>query len=141
LDQIKKIALSNGISCSEMIVLLLKKVMAEISNPESMGKMIKYQDRCNAPKWHVFHVKVREDTYEYWLDLRKLLKMSVSLILANAVKKYLGKPLKINRTDNYRFTNYIIAKEVMDSVIVWKFIWGIPYNLQKLTSFFHSTHY
>ncbi len=140
LDQIKKVALSNGISCSEMIALLLKRIMQEIGNPENLGIMVEYQDRCDPSRWHVFHVQVKEDTYEYWLDLRKLLKMSVSLILARAVKKYLWKPMKIGGNDNYRFTNYMISKETMDSIIIWKFIWGIPYNLQKLTHIVPNSH-
>jgi hypothetical protein len=75
---------------------------------------------------------VREDRYEYWLDLRKLLKMSVSLILAYAVKRFPGKPMNINSTDNYLCKYYIIMKEVIDSVIVWKFICGFPPNLKEL---------
>jgi hypothetical protein len=93
--------------------------------------MVQYQGRRSSPEWRVFHIQVREDMYEYWLDLRKLLKMSVSLILAHAVKKFLCKLMKINSTDNYLCKNYIIIKEIIDSVIVWKFIWGYPPNLEK----------
>ncbi len=93
--------------------------------------MIKYQDRCRSQKSHTFHVYLHDDDYEYWLDLKKLLKMSVSLILAFAVNKYLAKGARINRTDNYRFTNYTVAKEIIENKIIWKFIWGIPPNPRK----------
>jgi hypothetical protein len=132
LEQIARVANSNGISCSEMIALLIQQVTADIANPGRIGRMVQYQGRRSTPEWHVLHVQVREDMYEYWLDLRKLLKMSVSLILAYAVKKFLCKLMKINSTDNYLCKNYIIAKEIIDSVIVWKFIWGYPPNLKKL---------
>jgi hypothetical protein len=137
LEQITSAANSNSISCSEMIALLIQQVTADIAEPVRIGRMVQYQGRRSSQDWHVFHVQVREDMYEYWLDLRKLLKMSVSLILAYAVKKFLCKLMKINSTDNYLCKNYIIIKEVIDSVIVWKFIWGYPPDLGKLVN--HKT--
>jgi hypothetical protein len=127
-DQIVEAAKTHGITSSEMILLLISKIAADIAIPEKIGGLVKYQTRRKPKDWHLFHVQVREDMYEYWLDLRKLLKMSVSLILANAVKKFLNKPLKIKTSDNYLCKNYIIFKEVIDSVIIWKFIWGFPPN-------------
>jgi hypothetical protein len=135
LEQITKVAQSNGVSRSEMIVLLFQKVAGDITDPGRLGKMIKYQNRSAPEDWHVFHVRLREDVYEYWLDLRKLLKMSVSLILAYAVKKYRGKKLRIKSADNYPFKNYIIIKEILDNIIVWKFIWGWPYHLKRLIKY------
>lgn len=131
-DQIISAARLNGVSASEMIIRLIKEAMKDIKNPGRLGKMVQYQKRRPSFEWCTQHVRMPDDVYEYWLDLRKLLKMSVSLILADAVKKYLGKPMKISKGDNYRFTNYMIMKEVIDSVIIWKFIWGIPPNLEQL---------
>ena len=137
LEQIAGAAISKGISCSEMIVLLIQKVTVDIADPGRIGRMVQYQGRRSSHDWRVFHVQIREDMYEYWLDLRKLLKMSVSLILAYAVKRFLSNLYNINRTDNYPCKNYIIVKDVIDSVIVWKFIWGYPPNLEKLIN--HET--
>jgi hypothetical protein len=131
LNQIARAAKLRCISSSEMIVILLNMVMGDINNPGHLGRLVRYQKRRDPKDWHVFHIKIREDVYEYCLDLRKLLKMPVSLILARAVKKYLRKLDKIH-TDNYRFTNYIIIKEVIDSAIVWKFIWGWPPSFEGL---------
>jgi hypothetical protein len=135
LEQIARAAHANKISCSEMIELLLQQVTADIADPGRIGRMVRYQVRCSSQEWRVFHVQVREDAYEYWLDLRKLLKMSVSLILAFAVKKFLCKLMKINSTDNYLCKNYIIIKDIIDSIIVWKFVWGYPPNLEKFINY------
>jgi hypothetical protein len=132
LKQITLTAESRGISRSAIIILLIQKVMADIADPHHIGRLVKYQCRCRPEEWHPFHIQVREDMYEYWQDLRKLCKMSVSLILAYAVQKYLQNMLQKNSTDNYRFNSYLIIKEIFDTVIVWKFIWGIPPNLEKL---------
>jgi hypothetical protein len=135
IDVSKKItfaAQARGISCSEMIAILIKKVMHDISNPGRMGKLVQYQERRRQNEWHTFHLCVREDDYEYFLDLRKLLKMSVSLILAYAVNKFLDKILKMDDTDKNRFRNYIVIRDVIDDIICWKFIWGFPPNIEKL---------
>jgi hypothetical protein len=122
IDKVNMAALSRGISRSEMIVILIKKVMNDISDPVRMGRLVRYQERGRPDEWHTFHLYVREDDYEYFLDLRKLLKMSVSLILAYAVEKFLDKLMKSSVTDNNRYRNYIIIKEVIDDIICWKFI-------------------
>jgi hypothetical protein len=125
-------AQARGISRSQMIAILIKKVMDDISNPGRMGNLVQYQQRRKQGEWHTFHLYVREDDYEYFLDLRKLLKMSVSLILAYAVEKFLDKILKTNDTDKNRFRNYTVIRDVIDDIICWKFIWGFPHNIEKL---------
>ncbi len=135
LNQINNAAKDLGISRSEMILFLLSRVAREMENPGRIGRLVQYQIRRRPEDWHLFHIRVREDMYEYWVDLRKLLKMSVSLILAYAVKRFLGGAKNIKYTDNYLCKNYIIAKEVNDSIMVWKFIWGWPPNLAKFIQF------
>jgi hypothetical protein len=66
----------------------MQEVTATIAGPERIEKLVQYQDRFTYEEWHIFHIQIREDMHEYWLDLRKLLKMSVSLIPAYAVKNF-----------------------------------------------------
>lgn len=133
-DILRKISLAShirGISRSEIILNLIKMIMDDTSHPDCLGRMVQYQKRSRPEDWHVFHVKIKDDEYEYLQDLKKLLKMSVSLIVAFAVKKYLNKLLKSNATDNYRYSNYIIAREIIDDIVCWKFMWGFPPNIGK----------
>ena len=132
LTKITRAAQIKGISRSDLIILLIKKTMDAISDPVRIGTMVRYQKRMKADDWHTFHIRLRMDDYEYLLDLRKLLKMSVSLILAYAVEKYLGKLIKGNITDNYQYKNYIVIRELIGNIISWRFIWGLPPNLEKL---------
>ena len=129
LEQITRAADYYNVSRSQVIALLMKKVADETVRPCRIGRKVKYQTRRLSGEWRKIHVQFREDAYEYCLDLRKLLKMSVSFILAYAVEKYLEKLMTQKTPDNYRFTSYIIAKEVIDSVKIWKFIWGMPPDL------------
>jgi hypothetical protein len=125
-NMITSAALAKGISRSGIILILLKKVMDDISDPGRMGRMVQYQERRNKNEWVTFHLVLRVDEYEYLLDLKKLMKMSASLIVAYAVEKFLKKLMKKNNTDNNRYRNYLIVKEIIDNLICWKFIWGFP---------------
>lgn len=130
-NMISMAALRKGISRSELVLILFKKVMDDIPDPGRMGNMVQYQERRDKNEWLKFHLVLRVDEYEYVLDLKKLLKMSVSLILAYAVEKFLNKLMKRNNTDNYRYKNYLIVREIIDNLICWKFIWGFPPNIEK----------
>jgi len=132
LEKISLAARSRGMSRSEMIILLIKKAMDDIPDPARIGRMVRYQRRSMPTEWCTFHVQLRMDDYEFFLDLRKLLKMSVSLILAYAVKKFLDKLVKANTTDNYQYRNYVVIKEYIDNIVSWRFIWGYPPNLARI---------
>ncbi len=131
LEKINYAARCSRISRSDMISLLLKKVMARMPDPACAGKMVRYQKKDKAENWCRFHVSIQMDEYEYFLDLRRLLKMSVSLILAYAVKRYIKMLIRKNDTDNYQYKNYVLAKTVINNTICWKLIWGYPPNLEK----------
>jgi hypothetical protein len=124
-------AKSAGISRSALILILMKRVMADISDTACMGSMVRYQEGGRSRDWRTFHLTLREDEYEFLLDLRKLMKMSVSRILAYAVKKY-HRTTKRMFTDNYRFINYTILREIVDDIICLKFMWGFPRGIAKL---------
>ncbi len=129
IDVLKIIACAadaKGLSRSKIIHTLLKKVMVKSSEVLRMGRLVQYQEKHPPDEWHTFHIVLREDEYEYFMDLKKLLKMSISLILAIAVKKYISDLLNSNLTDNNRFRNYVIVMETIDSIICWKLYWGYP---------------
>ncbi len=114
-----------NITRTDVIIILMKKVMAEMQNHEDFGKLVRYQDKSPG-NWHVFHIRLKSDDYEYLLDLRKLMKMSVSYILAIAVMKFINKLSRKNIADKYLYRNYIIIKELIDTVKTWRLVWGFP---------------
>jgi hypothetical protein len=141
-DVMEKIAFAaelKGITLNEMIVMLIKKAMGGMQNRARIGRLVQYQKRDSPDKWRPFHVRWKVDEYEFFLDMRKLVKMSVSFILADAVKKFMDKILKKNKCDNNHFHNYILAKEEIDGIIMWKLIWGFPPNLEKFINFHPNT--
>ncbi len=137
LEKIKETAVAKGISCSKMIRILMQKVMGEDMQYVRMGRLVQYQKKRRKEEWHKFHVTWREDEYEYYTDLRKMLKRSVSLILAYAVKRYLQEIINDKSTDNYRaqYSNYVVVRENIGNIICWKLIWGYPPHIEQ-----HITH-
>lgn len=132
LGKINWAARSRRVSRSAMIMVLIKRTMDDVANSVRFGRMVRYQERSSPDAWNTVHVQLRMDDYEYLLDLRRLLKMSVSLILAYAVRKYLKEIMQNKDTDNYQYKNYVLIKEALDDAICWRLIWGYPYNIGKL---------
>lgn len=116
----------NGIPVSDLIGQLLNRVMADKDTRPCRGRPVAYQARNARPAWRILHLNVKDDVYECWLDLRKVLKMSVSLIVAVAVERYIVSAAPGTRADNYPHQNYLMIKEYRGTVIEWRFIWGIP---------------
>ena len=129
LSKILRTAQSNNKTHSEIILLLLGKVKIDMPVPFVFGKMVKYQERRKCNDWHTLHLELRDEEYEYLLDLRRLLKMSVSLILAVAVDKYLHNIDNIINSDKYLMRNYVLILEVINEIEHWRHIWGYPHNI------------
>ena len=97
------------------------------------GSRIKYQKKDLPENWHTFHLTLREDEYEYCLDLRKIYKMSLSHVIAYAIKKYLNDILslfsddeRVKNADTYLYKNYLVSHKIIDGIHCWKYYWGYP---------------
>jgi hypothetical protein len=130
LIKLSEAARHTGRSRSGIIMHLMKYVMDIRQEQVRCGTRVRYQERDMDDRWQAMHVKLRPDEYEYLLDLRKLLKMSVSLILSIAVKKFLKHLMQNKNADNYQFKNYMVAKRVINGLTHWTFIWGFPFNIE-----------
>lgn len=126
LGKIRNAALLRRINLNGIIVFTLKKIMDEASRSVKMGRLVQYQRRCSHHEWRRVHVRFEADEYEYFLDLRKLMKMSLSLILSIAVDKFIDTINEKDNIDNNRYINYLIIKEKIDSISCWRMIWGYP---------------
>lgn len=131
LNKITRAAQLKRISRTELVILLMNKVMGETMNPFFFGRMVQYQEKREPGEWHTFHIILRPDEYEFFLDLRKLLKMSVSHILAFAVERYLSILIGEVITDNYLYKNYVMIRELINNIQSWKLIWGYPPNIKN----------
>ena len=128
LARLVKATLVSGKSKSYIISCLMQRLSNDF---EYLGKAwlrIRYQERGNRKEWKCTHIKLRQDEYELFIDLRKFYKFSVSFLITFAIIKYLDEIVsKIeNSTDNYNYKNYILSRIIISGVICWVLYWGLP---------------
>ena len=124
-------ALLRNLSDSEMIVILLKKVLADLQQPIRMWRLIEYQKRRPHKDWKPVHVNYNENEYEYFMDLKKISKKSLSLIITQAAEKYLQGINDEKKNYNNLCDVYTVTQEYIYSTRCLKIIWGFPPQLEQ----------
>ncbi|MCP4129749.1 MAG: hypothetical protein GY754_01915 [bacterium] len=132
LDRVEAASQQLNMSRSKIIVLLLNRVMLKKEIPLEVFKQIKYQPRNLASNWKQVHAYPEVEVYEAWIDMRKIFKRSVSLVLAIAIEEFLDQ-LVVDLSaaedpgglDNYPPAYTFLARE---SSGIQKFViyWGLP---------------
>jgi len=127
-ETITNTAVQLGISPSAVISALLMKAGTLATKKESPWGAVKYQESTNETTWRRVHVSLSPMEYEYNLDLRKVTKLSVSLLVAMAVVQFLDELVgKLGKKmDNYHYHSYTKSHFYIETVPCWIFYWGIP---------------
>lgn len=128
-----------GISVSSLIVKLMKRAL---KRPDYMARSftrIQYQKRVPQQERRRLHLTLIARDYEYFLDMRKIYKRSVSLLVAICTDTHLDTLLNEVHSDkydedadNYPFENYLMIQETCGPISCWKIYWGIPENLETI---------
>ncbi len=134
MEKLNKGVVITGRTRTYIIKILMQNVMKDSKKLLKSYSRVKYQDRDARENWHRLHMVMNEYEYEYYLDMRKFYKMSVSFILAYATMKYMDEILnefykRGNSADNYFYKNYVFIKKTINKVICWQIYWGIPSHL------------
>ena len=119
-----------GVSRNAMISALLRGFAEKRHAGVKAWSRVRYQDRAPDGQWTRVHVRLKGDEYEYFIDLRKVFKLSVSYVIAIAVKEY-GRSVHVMNVDNYRYHNYAMIHFQEGYVHCWLFCWGIPPKLPE----------
>ncbi|MEW6526341.1 MAG: hypothetical protein AB1444_06710 [Spirochaetota bacterium] len=87
--------------------------------------------RKKGTKWRRLHLVLYEDEYEFFMDVKKVWKMSLAKIIAFCLDNVLGEFLKIldemgddDYTDNYRYSGYTFSVYREGEIICCQFYWG-----------------
>jgi hypothetical protein len=139
MEMLEKSSEATGRTRTHIIKILMQRIMKDNHKLFKMNSRVKYQERDLKENWHRLHIVMNEYEYDYCLDMRKLFKMSVSFILAFAVKRFLDEVMNRlldmhKNTDNYRYRNYLLIKKIIDGIICWQIYWGIPEKLPDITT-------
>ena len=95
---------------------------------------VKYQERDEDKKWKVFRIELDDDDYELFTDMRKVMKKSVSLLVAEAIKEYLDEIVKqiLKNINCYMDFRHESRCETKGSHITWILNWEIKKKTQKI---------
>ena len=133
MEKIEYAAYITGRSRNEMIILLIMEAIKKKDTSIRYGRSVQYQENAPKESWERPHVYLTEYEREYFLDVRKFLKMSVSYLLALAVREYLNDILKkltepesLKDWDNYLYNGYAFAYGVCKSSLHLGVYWGKP---------------
>lgn len=128
---ISRAALLTGFSRRDIISSVMRRLGDDHKEMTITWTRVRYQKRDVNPNWHLLHITLKPDEYEYFLDLRKVFKFSISCLISIAIEKYLHEILKILRDniDNFRYCNYLFTRKIVDGVVCWTLSWGIPRRL------------
>ncbi len=131
IKELNQASITLQLSRTNIIRLLLKQFLEDQNKMKILKSPVQYQERDTKSQWSKFHITLREDEYELCLDLRKVYKMSLSLIIALAIGRYLKKIFIINKKsteeirDKYLFHNYFFSFTSKNRVRKIQIYWGI----------------
>jgi hypothetical protein len=117
----------------EVVVMLLLRLMSDVEGFPGGFTLVRYQERDPLKRYRCFSISFKKDENEFFTDLRKLCKLSVSYLVAIAVERYLEEMLNEGQSrHNYtEFTHYAIGQRIDDGIICWEFYWGDPAGIPE----------
>jgi hypothetical protein len=83
-----------GVSSNLLVHVLLKIMIKEKPLSFRFNRRVEYQERRGRDQWKCFHLEMSEAVYESCLDMRKLMKLSVSYLLSYAVMVYMERAVR-----------------------------------------------
>jgi hypothetical protein len=100
-------AISSESSLAEIVRMLLWRAVKRSGRRFAPLERLRHQKRSARKNGRVVHISLPPELYEMCMDLRKLFKCSVSLILAEEIEKYFNDLSSDEKMDKYGRT-YVI---------------------------------
>ena len=136
LERITIAATRAQVPVSVMVSALLRRFADRAARREAQWTRVRYQPRKQGIPWRRQHIQLGASEYEYCIDLRKVMKFSVSRLVAEAVELYLDDLIELwgEDIDTYRLLNYVKTHFILENAICWIYYWNIPPTLITPTS-------
>jgi len=116
---------ANELSVNEVVALLLRKIMKDGNYSARKFRAVKYQEIDPDKNWDTLTVYFEDVDYEFFTDMRKFFKESVSLLLAKAIDLFLDTILseveEILR--NYADSDWDIRRDDVKTGAIWIISW------------------
>ncbi len=129
----------------ELLVLAMRMMLKDSEAYFRTDGRIEYQKRIDNDtgkkiKKHRVKMKVNFREYDYYQDMRRIFRRSISLVMAIAVRTYIAIIVEaiVNKTektvlaDTYPFENYAIFINRICYAQTFRIWWGVPANPELL---------
>lgn len=128
LVKVMEYSAANGLTYNEVITLLLKKMQADGGCNIRKFSAVKYQNDDPDKNWVTKTVYFEEICYEFFTDMRKFFKESVSLLLSKAIELFLNTILSEVKEIllNYADSDWDIRRDDVESGVIWTIFWIKP---------------
>lgn len=123
-EKLLSVAEQTGRKPQQLVKELLGKYCRSISGEFGICRPTKYQNR--AKKWKTFHITFSVADYEMYRDLNRILRDSLSLIVADVIDVYLDSFDEKVVLDSYPLHAYSWFSVEQQEMNIFVYCWGIP---------------
>ncbi len=117
LNIIRTISCNQNKTVSNCIITIIEGLYKSEHLKERSFKRIEYQKGESDTVWKILHIYMDEGIYEFFLDLKKVFKLSFSYIVALAIQFYQNDYKKMKH-DNYGLFYYFQPYRYENSLIL-----------------------
>ena len=119
---------ANELSINEVVALLLRKILEDGNYSARKFRAVKYQEVDPDKNWNTLTVYFEDVDYEFFTDMRKFFKESVSLLLSKAIDLFLETILSEVEEIllNYADSDWDIRRDDMEIGVIWSVYWIKP---------------
>lgn len=128
-QKISEAAAKYHISRSRLITMLIEYLVSREKIPASTRGTVQYQQRQAKDQWKTLHVVLPAHVHDFFDDVRKLWKMSLSYLVAMVAEKFLTQMdelLKNASADKYWHGCHTIIHFIKNELHYILCCWGIP---------------
>jgi len=143
LDILKYHAQKHNMSLRTFISCLIRFAAQCEKEEIQYFKQLRYRPRKSG-SWKRLHLVLYDDEYEFFMDVKKLWKMSLARIIAFCIDNVLDEFLRFLSkeeekddyyADNYRYSGYSFEVSSEEEIFYYKVYWGPhPEIVRKATS-------
>lgn len=128
-SKLSQAAAKHHVSRSRLIAVLIEQFVVKEKIPHISRGTVQYQQSRNKEQWRKLHVVLPIHVHDYFDDVRKLWKMSLSYLVAMVVEKYLfllDENIIKTLADKYWHGGHTIIHFIDNGLQYMLCCWGVP---------------
>ncbi len=128
LQKLEEFSADNGLDFDDVVALLLRKILSAGNLYAKKFVAVKYQAADPDKNWKTATVYYSGVDYEFFTDMRKFFKESVSLLLSKAIDLFLDTILSEVKEIllNYANSDWDIRRDDVETGAIWTIFWKNP---------------